>query len=164
METLRSWPFPIAVATLFVIVVLRAGGTYALGRAAHAGAGRTRLAGKLSSTRFHRAERLVARWGVPLVIVSFLTVGFQTLVNLAAGVARMPLRRYLPALVLGGALWALLYATVGFVTFAALRRLYDVSPVAAVALGVALVGGLVAYVVVQVRRGEPEEVPAAREK
>lgn len=34
-----------------------------------------------------------------MVALSFLTVGFQTLVNLAAGAARMPLRRYLPAMV-----------------------------------------------------------------
>ncbi len=64
--------------------------------------------------------------------VSFLTVGFQTLANVAAGVARMPLRRYLPALVIGGLAWALLYATLGVIGFAGFSRLYAVSPVAAI--------------------------------
>ena len=49
---------------------------------------------------------MVARWGAPVVTLSFLTVGIQTLVNLAAGVMRMPLRRYIPALTVGAILWA----------------------------------------------------------
>ena len=40
----RGWPFPVAVAMLFVIAMLRAGATYALGRAAQTGARRTRIA------------------------------------------------------------------------------------------------------------------------
>jgi membrane protein DedA with SNARE-associated domain len=48
-------------------------------------------------------------------VVSFLTVGFQTLINLAAGVTRMSLRHYLPAVVVGSVMWAFVYATIGFV-------------------------------------------------
>ena len=69
------------------------------------------------------------RWGAPVVTASFLTVGVQTLVNLAAGLARMPLRRYLPALVVGGAIWAFIYATVWTAGLAAWRRLWELSPV-----------------------------------
>ncbi|BAK38099.1 hypothetical protein MLP_50850 [Microlunatus phosphovorus NM-1] len=152
MEHFRGLPFPLAVATLFVIVLLRAGGTYALGRAARSGASRTRVQRLAESPRFERAQELLARWGAPVVVLSFLTVGFQTLVNLAAGIGRMPLRRYLPALVIGGAIWAVLYATVGLVTFAALARLYQLSPVGAVVGGLALISGLVGYIVWQVRR------------
>lgn len=153
---MAGWPFPLTVATLFVIVVLRAGSTYAVGRAAQAGARRTRLARWLSAPGFVSAQRTVERWGAPVVAASFLTVGLQTLVNVAAGVGRMPLRRYIPALVVGSVLWAFLYATVGFATFTAWRRLYYLSPVAAVVVGVVLVGGLVAYVVVQVRQRHRE--------
>ena len=131
MDFWRGWPYPVAVAVLFVIVLLRAGGTYALGRAAGAGAQRTRLARLMARRGFARVQEIVARWGAPVVALSFLTVGVQTLVNLAAGLTRMPLRRYVPALVIGSIIWALLYATVGFVTFAAWRRLYAISPVAA---------------------------------
>lgn len=152
MDHFRGLPFPLAVTALFVIVLLRAGGTYALGRAARSGASRTRVQRLAESARFERAQELLARWGAPVVVLSFLTVGFQTLVNLAAGIGRMPLRRYLPALVIGGAIWAVLYATVGLVTFAALVRLYQLSPVGAIVGGLALVAGLVGYIVWQVRR------------
>lgn len=152
IEAIRGWPYPLTVAALFVIVVLRAGATYGLGRAAEAGARRTRAAKMMNRPGFERARRLVLRWGAPLVTFSFLTVGFQTLVNLAAGLTRMPVRRYVPALVLGSLLWAFLYATVGFATVTGWRRLYEISPVAAVIGSVALVVALVAYVVWQLRR------------
>ncbi len=156
MEFFRGLPFPLAVGALFVIVLLRAGGTYALGRAARSGAGRSaRVQRLVDSPRFLRAQQLVARWGAPIVVVSFLTVGFQTLANLAAGVGRMPLRRYLPALALGGLLWAVLYATVGLLTWAALSHLYEISPVAATVGVLVLLAGLAGYVVWQVRRGHP---------
>ena len=93
------------------------------------------------------------------MVLSFLTVGFQTLANLAAGVGRMPLRRYLPALVIGGLIWAVLYATVGLITFAALVHLYEISPVGASLGGLALVAGLAGYIVWQVRRSHPSSAP-----
>jgi membrane protein DedA with SNARE-associated domain len=153
---LEGLPFPVAVGVLFVIVMLRANATYWIGRGAETGAERTRLSGLLNSPRFRRAQRIVARWGAPIVTVSFLTVGIQTLVNLAAGVARMPLRRYLPAVTIGCVLWALLYATVGFVTVTAWLRLYELSPVAAIVVTVALLAGLAVFVWSQVRRGRLE--------
>lgn len=160
MEYFRGLPFPLAVGALFVIVLLRAGGTYALGRAARSGAGRNaRVQRLVGSPRFVRAQRLVERWGAPVVVLSFLTVGFQTLANLAAGVGRMPLRRYLPALAVGGLLWAVLYATVGLVTWAALSQLYAISPVAATVGGSVLLLALVGYVVRQVRRNHPTSAP-----
>ncbi|HEX8511005.1 MAG TPA: VTT domain-containing protein [Propionibacteriaceae bacterium] len=151
METLLSWPFPVTVAALYVIVLVRANATYWVGRAAQRGARRTRLARRLSSPGYVRAERLVGRWGAPLVTGSFLTVGIQTVVNLAAGTARMPLRRYLPAVFLGGLIWALLYATVGFVTFATWRRLYELSPATAIVGVAVLLVSLGAFVVWQLR-------------
>jgi membrane protein DedA with SNARE-associated domain len=103
-------------------------------------------------------QEFVARWGAPVVIVSFLTVGIQTLVNLAAGVLRMPLRRYLPALTVGSIIWAFLYATVGFATFAAWRQVYQLSPVVAIASVVVLLAALAAYIIWQLRhRGQDEE-------
>lgn len=159
MDFFRGLPFPLAVGTLLVIVLLRAGATYALGRAARSGASRTRIQRLIDSPRFARAQELVERWGAPIVVLSFLTVGFQTLVNLAAGVGRMPLRRYLPALLIGGLLWAVLYATVGLATLSALVRLYEISPVGAVLGGLALVAGLAAYIVWQVRRPDASSAP-----
>ena len=129
MDFWRGWPFPAAVAMLFVVAVLRAGATYALGRAAQTGARRTRIAKLMARPGFARVQDLVARWGAPVVTLSFLTVGIQTLVNLVAGMTQMPLRRYLPALAAGSLLWGLLYATVGFAGVTAWWQLYQRSPV-----------------------------------
>ena len=159
----RGWPYPVAVAALFVVVMLRAGATYAIGRAAQEGVRRSRLSRVMAKPRFARMQQMVARWGAPVVALSFLTVGIQTLVNLAAGVMRMPLRRYLPALTVGAILWAFLYATVGFATFAAWRRVYELSPAVAIASIVVLLAGLAGYIVWQVRRrhDEDEHEPAS---
>ncbi|MFE3662416.1 DedA family protein [Streptomyces sp. NPDC059164] len=135
----------LAAGALYVIVLLRAGGTFAVGWLAGAGARRGRFAARTSSAKFRRAERAIQRWGAPVVAVSFLTVGFQTAANFLAGSMRMPLSRYLPALFAGGAAWALIYATAGFGFLKALGRLfaertaYGVSAVAVLLLVVAVV-------------------------
>ncbi|MFD3514694.1 DedA family protein [Streptomyces sp. NPDC058657] len=128
----------LTAAGLYVIVLLRAGGTYAVGRLAHAGARRGRFAERMSGPKFQRVERSIQRWGAPVVAVSFLTVGFQTAANFIAGTMRMPLPRYLPALFLGGAAWALVYATVGVGALKVLARLFAENTAAAVG-GVATV-------------------------
>jgi membrane protein DedA with SNARE-associated domain len=157
MDFWRGWPYPVAVAALFVVVMLRAGGTYAIGRAAQEGVRRSRLSRVMAKPRFARMQQMVARWGAPVVTVSFLTVGIQTLVNLAAGVMRMPLRRYIPALIVGSILWAFLYATVGFATFAGWRQVYELSPTAAIVILVVLLVGLAGYIVWQVRHRDDED-------
>ncbi|MEU6331938.1 VTT domain-containing protein [Streptomyces sp. NPDC047049] len=132
----------LTAAGLYAIVLLRAGGTFAVGRLAGAGARRGRLAERISTARFRRAERAIQRWGAPVVAVSFLTVGFQTAANFLAGSMRMPLSRYLPALFVGGAGWALVYATAGVGALELLARLsagqtaIGVAAVAAFLLGV----------------------------
>ena len=168
LDLLAGWPYPLAFGTLFLVVLLRAGATYALGRGAHVGADRTRLARLTARPGFRRAERAVQRWGAPVVTASFLTVVVQTLVNLAVGLARMPLRCYLPALVVGGLIWAFIYATVWSAGLAAWRALYALSPGGAVAAGVAVLLGLVGYVVRQSRRREDDPAgavePAAHDR
>lgn len=144
---MAGWPYPVVVLALFVVVMLRANATYWLGRAAQRGVRHTRAERLLRAPGFRRAERVVGRWGAPVISLSFLTVGFQTLVNLAAGVTRMPLRRYLLAVTVGGIMWAFLYATVGFVTFGAWRLLWDRSPVVAVVVLTIILGFLVTLAV-----------------
>jgi membrane protein DedA with SNARE-associated domain len=154
----RGWPYPVAVATLFLVVLLRAGATYALGRAAQSGARRTRIARLMARPGFTRVQEMVARWGAPLVTASFLTVGIQTLVNLVAGMTQMPLRRYVPALALGSLLWGFLYATVGFATFSAWRELYARYPTVTIVITALLLGVLAAYVLHQVRQRRSERL------
>ncbi|MEV7674064.1 VTT domain-containing protein [Streptomyces sp. NPDC088752] len=138
----------LTAAALYVIVLLRAGGTFAVGWLAGAGARRSRLAGRISSAKSLRAERAIQRWGAPVVAVSFLTVGFQTAANFLAGTLRMPLSRYLPALFVGGAAWALIYATAGIGLLEVLGRLFAEQTalrVTAVAVLLLALCGTVAY-------------------
>lgn len=136
----------LTAAGLYVIVLLRAGGTYAVGRLAGAGARRSKFAARYSSDRFRRVERAIQRWGAPVVAVSFLTVGFQTAANFLAGTTRMPLPRYLPALFVGGAGWALIYATAGLGALELLGRLFaertEFGVAAIVAVLLAVCGGV----------------------
>ncbi|MCB0910513.1 MAG: VTT domain-containing protein [Propionibacteriaceae bacterium] len=145
-------PFPLAVAALFVIVMLRANGTYWLGRLGTAGVRHTRLARLLDSPGYVRATERIDRFGAPVVAVSFLTIGFQTLANLAAGATGMKLRHYLPAVTIGSVAWALLYATLGTVGVDLFGRLWAVSPLLAIALVVVAVAAIAGYVLWQARR------------
>lgn len=105
---------------LFAGAFLRGGATYAAGRGLRRGGEQSRLAGHLDRPLVARAEGWVHRFGAPLVSLGFLTVGVQTAINAASGLLRMPLRRFLPALVAGAALWATLYLTVGLAVVDAL--------------------------------------------
>src|SRR5699024_1220587 len=81
---LEGRPFIITFAVLFGIVLLRAQATYWVGRGVVSGAMRTRLADRLNGPRLTRATNAINRWGLPVVTVCFVTVGFQTVVNAAA--------------------------------------------------------------------------------
>ncbi|HLQ82049.1 MAG TPA: hypothetical protein VK103_00820, partial [Bacillota bacterium] len=85
------------------------------------------------------------------VVICFLTVGFQTAVNATAGAVRMPLRRYLPAVTLGGAIWALVYATVGLAAIHAWLAAAVRWP-GTVPITVVVVGAVVALLVWRHRR------------
>ncbi|MGC3993560.1 MAG: VTT domain-containing protein [Propionicimonas sp.] len=146
-------PFPVVVGALFVIVMCRANGTYWLGRLGSAGARRTRLARLMDSPGYRSATARIDRYGAPVVAVSFLTIGFQTLANLAAGATGMKLRHYLPAVTIGSVAWALLYATLGTVGVDLFGDLWARSPALAIGLGVLVVGAIVGFVVLQHRRG-----------
>lgn len=109
LESIRAWPWAWAWLTLFGIVLLRAGATFAIGRVIAAGAAR----GREPSPRLATAMVRVDRWGPPAVTLSFLTVGAQTVINLAAGLCRMTVPRYLLGLVPGAALWATIWTSIG---------------------------------------------------
>ena len=158
-----SWfdnsPFGITFAALFGIVFLRAQGTYWIGRAVTAGLLHTRVASWTTSPRMTRAVDALHRWGLPVVTVSFLTVGFQTVVNAAAGLIRMPWLRYTVAMLIGCAAWAAIYATVGIAAFEASLALAARSPFALVAVLAVLLGVLVAVVVVRARSHAGKQRP-----
>lgn len=117
MERFLELPLGWAFLALWCGVMVRANGTYWIGRGVLAGTNHSRFAYLLESSHYLRAQELAARWGILAVPLSFLTVGLQTFVQLSAGVTRMPLRHYLPAVMVGCAIWASIYATVGMAVF-----------------------------------------------
>lgn len=126
MNWISQQPFALAFVLLFVIVMLRANATYWLGRGAlNGGRLSKKMARHLEGPTMLRAQRLSARLGIVAVPLSFLTIGVQTAINFSAGFTLMPLRRYLPAVIVGCLLWALLYSTVGMVGFAAIGALWN---------------------------------------
>lgn len=151
MDDILKLPFGVALAILFGIVMIRVNVTYWIGRGAAAGVERSRFAGRFHGSKAARAQALIQRWGPFAVVLSFLTVGVQTAINFAAGAAVMPLRRYLPAAVAGSAVWALLYATIGFAAIDAWLALVAGSPVTGVLLLV-LAAAVVLAVVIHRRR------------
>ncbi|MBR7744541.1 VTT domain-containing protein [Phycicoccus sp. BSK3Z-2] len=112
-DLVSGWPFWVVLLAFWAGAVARGSATYAIGRAARAGGARSRWSRHLERPAVRRAERWVGRIGPPAVTLGFLTVGLQSAVNASAGALRMPLRRFVPAVVLGGLLWAVLYTTVG---------------------------------------------------
>jgi membrane protein DedA with SNARE-associated domain len=149
---LEGKPFAITFSVLFGIVFIRAQATYWLGRGVTAGALHTPLAGRLTGPKITRAVTAVNRWGPPLVTVSFLTVGFQTVANAAAGLVRMPWIRYTVAMLLGCVAWAAIYATVGIAAVEASLALAAHSPWAMAALLIAVAAMVAAVLTVRRRR------------
>lgn len=152
-------PFPLLVAALYLIVFVRANGTYWLGRVGAQGARHTRLARLMDGPGYQRATQRIDRFGAPIIALSFLTVGFQTLANLAAGAARMKQRHYLPAVAVGSLLWALLYASLGTVGIDLFGLLYQASAPAAIASVVLLAAAVAVFVWRRHRRSKQR--PAA---
>lgn len=124
----------LTIAGLYLVILLRAGATYALGRGGAAGARRARLRSKIGETRLAHAEGFVDRWGALAVLGSFFTIGVQTVINFTAGLLRMPLRAYLPALAVGGLVWASIYGTLGGLSIAGLATLWTAHPFLAIIL------------------------------
>lgn len=149
LDDLPFWPL---VATLLVIVFCRAQATYWLARLAVAGASRSRWGRWLDTAAVRRGSALLDRFGLPVVSVSFLTVGLQTVLNAAAGLARVPWWRYTVAMLVGCVAWAFVYATVGLALFWAVLAAFAGSPWGVAAIIVVVVAGAAARVVLRRRR------------
>ena len=123
MEWILGQPFLIAAAFLTGVAAFRSQATYWLGRGIRAGVVRGAWAEKLASDKQRRAVDKLERWGWPLIPVSFLTVGFQTAVQLAAGLIGWRWPRYVLAAIPGWILWGCVYAAGGLAVFAGLFAL-----------------------------------------
>ncbi|MGQ3383661.1 DedA family protein [Glutamicibacter sp. TV12E] len=150
-------PFGMTFIAFFLGAFTRGNATYWVGRGIAKGVERTRFHRHLHGPVYRRAQKFIGRWGILAVPLSFLTIGIQSAVNASAGISRMPLRRYLPAVALGALLWSLIYTTVGMAVFYAWLAL-DWPWVVA---GLLVVGAVVLAVVrmrirKQAAKGNPE--------
>ena len=139
-QWLEGWPF-LGLYLFFVLgAALRSQALYWAGRGVTAGVLRTRLADRLEDPRARRALEAIERWGMPVVPLSFLTVGFQSAVHTAAGLLRIGWLRYTLWSVPGWLVWALVWTTGGIAAAAAAVALAARSPWTLVAVVVVLAG------------------------
>lgn len=122
---MKDWfdtlPIEVALAFMWGVGIVRTSIVYALGAlAAEGGARLDRIRKAMDSPLYRKARRLINRWGVIAVPLCFLTVGLQTAVIITTGFTKMPLRRWVPAMLLGTFMWACIYTTIGFAILAAL--------------------------------------------
>ena len=122
---MKDWfdalPIEVALAFMWVVGIVRTSIVYALGAlAAEGGARLDRIRRAMDSPLYRKARRLINRWGVIAVPLCFLTVGLQTAVIITTGFTKMPLRRWVPAMLVGTFMWACIYTTIGFAILAAL--------------------------------------------
>jgi len=120
-EWFDALPIEVALAFMWVGGIVRTSIVYALGAlAAEGGARLDRIRKAMDSPLYRKARRLINRWGVIAVPLCFLTVGLQTAVIITTGFTKMPLRRWVPAMLVGTFMWACIYTTIGFAILAAL--------------------------------------------
>lgn len=124
-QVVADSPWWVLFIFLCGVVFFRTQGTYWLARWARAGAQaladgdparptrRARLAKRLSGPGMERARTFLERWGYLGIPVSFLTIGFQTMVNATAGFTRMRFDLYTLAMIPGCLAWATVYTAVG---------------------------------------------------
>jgi membrane protein DedA with SNARE-associated domain len=127
---LQGRPVWLVLLALWAVVLLRSHATYWVGRAVAHGAkvetqrriGPTwwlaaldRVDAWSQTPSARRGLDRVHRFGPYAVAPAYLTVGLQTATVLSAGLVSMPYRRFIPASLVGGAGWAILWGSAGFV-------------------------------------------------
>lgn len=122
---MKDWfdalPIEVALAFMWVVGIVRTSIVYALGAlAAEGGARLDRIRKAMDSPLYRKARAFINRWGVIAVPLCFLTVGLQTAVIITTGFTKIPLRRWVPAMLVGTFMWACIYTTIGFAILAAL--------------------------------------------
>ena len=149
----KDWPIA-AVWVFFLFGALARGSAlYWVGR----GLRKADKRGLAERPSIRRAEQVITRWVATVVALSFLTVGVQSAVNIAAGILRMPLARFAPALLVGASIWATIYTTVGMSVFYAALGELSWGWVGAGVLAAALVVAVTAYARRRLRLRAPNE-------
>ena len=162
-DALDGAPFAALFAFFFAVVLVRTQATYWIARLVTVWTlDRTRpvrpwvarVHAWLSGDSTARGVAVIRRWGLLAVPASFLATGTKTVVNAAAGVVRMPFGRYLVAMLVGCAIHATIYASVGWAVWSAAIAAATGSTWGIATL-VVLVVGIAVLVIVRARRRAP---------
>lgn len=78
--------------------------------------------------------RALRRWGLVMVPLCYLTVGFQSMVQAGAGILRIEAWKYTLAQIPGALAWATIYATIGFAAWEAVMAAAAGSPLGIAAI------------------------------
>jgi len=142
---MQDWPV-LGVFLFFLFgAVARSQAIYWVGRGVTAGVLRSRWGDRLDSSQVRRATTTFERWGMPVVPLAFLTVGFQSAVFASVGLLRVHWLRFTLWTIPGCLVWAALWGGSGLAVVAAGVALARRSPWALVAamLVVAAAGVLI---------------------
>lgn len=133
IESLDLWA---AITVLWAVGILRTSIMFSLGHLAAAGGARfQRIRSALEHPIYRKAQAFVNRWGALAVPACFFTVGFQTAVIVTTGFTKMPLSRWIPAMLVGTFIWGVIYGTVGMAAvWAWLERPWIATPIILIAV------------------------------
>ncbi|GAA4986492.1 hypothetical protein GCM10025792_37940 [Pseudonocardia tropica] len=140
---------PAAVLVTGVVAVAAACGDsigYAIGRRFGPRLRESRIIGRMGRDAWDDAARTLRRRG-PLAVLGarFLPV-VRTMTPAAAGASGLPLRRFLPAVVVGATVWSAVHVTAGFLLREAAEQFEKAFGIAGwVVLGVVVVVGVVGW-------------------
>lgn len=161
LASLSAWW---AYGGLFALVFARVQAVYWLGRLTARGVRSRRWGQRLEGPRVRRAEELLNRYGAPAVTVSLLTPGVQTAVNALAGITRMPFVRYVIAMTIGCAAWALVYTAGLAAVWAWIRHALTEPRLGIPTLIIALAAGAVAARRLVIRRQRRQHHQRGRQR
>lgn len=153
--------FLVAFLFLMLVAMLRGQATYwlarlvteqTLARTAPTSGWRAGVHAWLRGEGVARGRASLQRWGLVMIPVCYLTVGFQTLVLAAAGMIRISWLPFTVAQLPGAAAWGLIYSTIGFAVWGAMLAALAGEPLAVAALA-AVVLVVATTLVLRRRRG-----------
>lgn len=156
-----GWPW-LAVYLFFLSgAIMRSQALYWLGRGVATGVLRTRWGERLDAPQVHRAVATIERWGMPVVPLAFLTVGFQSAVFSAAGLVRVHWLRFTLWSVPGALAWAAVWGGGGLAALAGVLALARANPLLAVAVVLTL-AAVAAAAVLRARRRREDRAAGER--
>lgn len=120
MNNYLNWiaNLPLWQATLFLAVCsfFREQMMYWIGKLSHKGLLKTKW-GKREDAGNQAGIQALEKYGWPIIPLSFLTIGFQSVVQFGAGLMNMSWQKYTLAAIPGYLIWGFIYASGGLALF-----------------------------------------------